>query len=277
MRDTDTANSLEAYKAELTDFFDGLGRKIDGAVKNYEGELAGFFSGLGSVGDIVKRVQAELDRTAATRFSVFEYFNVREETLSDIFADLLDPVGKHGQGDRFLDLFLDEVPSLQSELSRKLGSDFSPSDRRNCKIRREAPTEEKRKRRIDIVLNMPRGRRIGIENKPFAKDLENQVADYLKELEKSDKEARVLYLSGNGKDPDDLSLPKDCAARARCVTVPYRAGGSKSPSVENWIRQCWKECEAERVRWFLKDLLIYVQREPSFQPSDGHSDTEEGQ
>ena len=40
MRDTDTANSLEEHKAELADFFAGLGQKIDGAVTDYEAELA---------------------------------------------------------------------------------------------------------------------------------------------------------------------------------------------------------------------------------------------
>ena len=146
MRDTDTANSVEEYETELVAFFAGLGRKINGAVENYEAELAGFFAGLGLVVDIAKRAQAELDRTAATRFSVFEhYFKVSEETLSDIFADLLAPAGTHGQGDRFLGLFLDEVPSLQGEPSRKLGSGLSPSERRDCKIRREYSTEGQRR------------------------------------------------------------------------------------------------------------------------------------
>ena len=178
MHFTGTANSLEEYKTELADFFTGLGLKINSAVKIYEAELVSFFAGLGPVVDLAKRVQAELDRTAATKFSVFEYFKVPEEALSDIFADLLNPSGRHGQSDRFLRLFLDDVPSLRGESSRKLGSCFSPSDRRDCKIRREYSTEERR--RIDIVLKMPRGRRIGIENKPSSGDSRNQITDYLK-------------------------------------------------------------------------------------------------
>ena len=96
MRDTDTANSVEEYETELADFFAGLGQKIDSTVENYETELAGFFAdldqkingtvtdheaelanffaGLGPVVNIAKRAQAELDRTAATKFSVFNYF-----------------------------------------------------------------------------------------------------------------------------------------------------------------------------------------------------------
>ena len=257
-------DSMKTYEIELKDFFAGLRQEINGAAKSYKAELEGFFAGLGAVVHTAKRLQSELDRTAATRFSVFKYFNVREEALSNMFADLLDPAGTHGQGDHFLHLFLDEVPSLQGEPSRRLGSDLSLSDRRDCKVHREYSTEERR--RIDIVLKMPHGRRIGIENKPSSGDLKDQIADYLKELKKSDKEARVLYLSGNGENPKDFSLPKDPNDRARCVTVPYRAG--ESPSVENWVRQCWRVCEAERVRWFLKDLLAYIQQFNYQTPSD---------
>ena len=246
----DKSESVEVYRTVLEEFFGGLGYEVDKAVQGYVEELAIFSTNLGSVVDIAKQMQAELDRTAATKFSAFEYFNVSEAALSNIFADLLDPAGIHGQGDRFLSQFLNEVPCL--------GDNFSPADRRNCKIYREYSTEERR--RIDIVLIMSNGRRVGIENKPHSRDLKNQIADYLKELEKSDKGARVLYLSGDGKDPANCSLPKECGARKRCLTVAYRKGDRKSPSIENWIQQCWRECEAERVRWFLKDLLAYVRR-----------------
>ena len=249
-------DSMAEYGTGLANFFGGLDRETNNAVENYRAELAGLFSGLGPMVDLAERAQAELDRTAATKFSIFEYFKVPEEALSDIFADLLNPVGRHGQGDRFLHMFLDEVPSLRGKPSGSLGSDFSALERRGCKIHREYSTEERRK--IDIVLNMPNGRRIGIENKPFSQDLENQISDYLNELQWSDEEARVLYLSGNGRDPEDFSLPTDPVGRARCVTVPYRGG--ESPSIEKWIQRCWRDCEAERVRWFLKDLLGYIRR-----------------
>ncbi len=90
MHFTSTANSPEGHdETELEKFFAGLGQKINNAVKNYEAELASFFGGLGPVGDIAIRVQAAVDRTATTKFSIFEYFKVPEEVLSDIFADLL--------------------------------------------------------------------------------------------------------------------------------------------------------------------------------------------
>lgn len=208
--------------------------------------------------NIAKRVQAELDRTAATKFSVFEYFEVPkpEEALSDIFADLLNPAGTHGQGDRFLRLLLDEV---------KLG-DFSRSCLQKCKVSREYLTNERK--RIDIVLEMPDNRWLGIENKPWAAEGEKQVRHYLEYLQSKDANAWILYLSGDGSPPTSL---RGCVDK-NCRTVPYRASGSESLSVENWIRQCWRECEAERVRWFLKDLLAYIQRSFKLSETPGNKE-----
>ena len=67
-------STVENYEVELTSFFAGLGQKISGAVTEHEAELAGFFAGLDPVVNIAKRAQAELDRTAATKFSIFNYF-----------------------------------------------------------------------------------------------------------------------------------------------------------------------------------------------------------
>ena len=79
----------------------------------------------------------------------------------------------------------------------------------------------------------------------------------------------MLYLSGDGSRPVSLQG----YGNTNCRTVPYRESKGESPSVENWLRECWKECEAERVRWFLKDLLAYIQRHFDYRTP---SDTEEG-
>ena len=71
-----------------------------------ENELKTFFAGLRPAVKIAKRAHREMDRRAATRFSASR---VREIHLSRIFADLLNPSGVHGQGDRFLSLFLKQT------------------------------------------------------------------------------------------------------------------------------------------------------------------------
>ena len=243
----------EKHETELKDFFGNLDRKVDRTVdrttKAHRDELTSFFSGLGPAVDIASRAQQEMDRRAATKFSIFDYFHERETDLSRIFAGLLDPSGAHGQGDRFLSLFLKEILPL---LKETLPGYSPPSILHEYKVHLEYPTDKGR--RIDIVLEMPDNHWIGIENKPWAEDGERQVEDYLKYLKKKSSNAWLLYLSGDGEDPklsDESKLPE------HCKTVPYRKN-SNGGSLENWIEQCWRDCEAERVRWFLKDLLEYI-------------------
>ena len=89
----------------------------------------------------------------------------------------------------------------------------------------------------------------------------NQVSDYLRYLRTRTRSvtgpgAWLVYLSGDGKRPE--SLPDDPTDQMRCPTLPYRGAKCGSPSMENWIEKCRAKCEAERVRWFLTDLLEYL-------------------
>ena len=251
-------NDLEAHRNRLKGFFAGLGREIEDAVEEHENRLRRFFAGLRPVVEHTKRAQEKLDRIVATQFSVFEYFRPREIDLSRMFADLLDPAGKHGQGDRFLRLFL---VGIHRSLDETLHREFPLSDIHQAKVHREYRTDKNRS--IDIVLEMPDNHWIGVENKPRAQDQEGQVKDYLEFLQDKVQQsgtgtAWMLYWSGDGKP--SATLPDDTEGQKYCRTVPYRKNGKESPSLENWVRRCWEQCEAEQVRWFLKDLLEYIQR-----------------
>lgn len=240
------------HDVALSDFFAGLDSAVDRARRDHEARLAAFFAGLGPVVDVARRAQAVLDRRVAPRFSVFDYFKERETDLSRAFGGLLDPAGTHGQGDTFLQLFLDEV---RCSLTGELHKGFPDSDTQGCKVYLEYSTNNGR---IDIVLEMPDNRWIGIENKPWAVEQPNQIKTYMEYLLLRSKTPWVLYLSGNGSDPETTEgLPKK--DKERCLTMPYRTRDGKPPSVENWIQRCGELCEAERVRWFLKDFLGYVE------------------
>ena len=156
----------------LSDFFTGLDSATVGARRDHEARLAAFFAGLGPVVAAARRAQAVLDRRVAPQFSVFDYFKERETDLSRAFGGLLDPAGTHGQGDTFLQLFLDEI---RCSLGEDLRDNFPCSDTQECDVRLEYPTD---KGRIDIVLEMPGNRWIGIENKPWAPEQENQISNY---------------------------------------------------------------------------------------------------
>lgn len=244
----------------LPDFFAGLGSALDRARRTHEADLAAFFAGLGPVvaaarraQAVLDRKQAMLDRRVAPQFSVFDYSKEQETNLSCAFGRLLDPAGTHGQDDVFLELFLGEI--------RRLREDFPYPDTRGCKVYLEYTTNGGR---IDIVLEMPGKHWIGIENKPWAAEQENQVTNYMTYLEELAESveggtAWILYLSGDGSDPETTEGLSE-EQISRCLTMPYRTRNEKLPSVENWIRRCGERCEAERVRWFLKDFLEYVEK-----------------
>ncbi len=253
---------------QLRDFFGKLGAKVDCAIGTCRDELTGFFSGLGTAVDIAKRTQEELDRIAATQFSVFSYFRPVETNLSRIFVDLLRPSGSHGQGDLFLRLFLDGLKDTDG-LSKGMISSLSSHNLRECKVHREFPTQAYRDKapgRIDIVLKMPDNVWIGIENKPWAEDQDQQIKFYLEDLRERGT-GLMLYLSKDGNNPAEWPNLDD-EARDCCLTVPYRRGNNGRPSLEHWIEKCRERCEAEVVRWFLKDLLHFIRREFVFRAHD---------
>ena len=273
------------YKTQLSDFFRNLGEEVDDSINIYKVELTNFFASLRPAVDIATRAQAELDRIAATRFSVFGYFRERETDLSRIFADLLDPSGSHGQGDSFLRLFVAELTRQENGWPNKLGGVLPNVSLDGCKTHLEFWTgkgggSDEKKGRIDIVLEIPYEEFwIGIENKPWAGDQKGQISHYLDTLRKKSrkKNARMLYLSGDGTEPsEDAWEGSDDKKRDRslCLTIPYRQNSDERLSLENWLQQCWEQCEAERVRWFLKDLLEYIKSQ--FENS-AHTEPENGE
>ena len=246
------------HSAGLSAFFEGLEINTNLAASSHTADLLTFVTGLGSAVRIAQRAQAELDRRAAPRFSLFDFFHERETDLSRVFGGLLDPSGTHGQGDTFLRLFLDEVRGV---LDGEVLGRFPAGNLRDSRVYLEHHTDTGRS--IDIVVRVRGDTWIGIENKPWAGEQPNQVSDYLKYLRTragsdTDPDAWLVYLSGDGKRPE--TLPDDPEDRIRCPTLPYRGAECGSPSLASWVEKCRIECKAERVRWFLTDLFEYMRK-----------------
>ena len=255
---------VSAHSSGLSAFFEGLKIETNLAASSHTADLQAFFTGLGPAVRIAQRAQAELDRRAATRFSLFDFFHERETDLSRVFGGLLDPGGTHGQGDTFLRLFLDEVREV---LDGEVHGRFPAGNFGGSRVYLEHHTDTGRS--IDIVVRVRGDTWIGIENKPWAREQHDQVSDYLKYLrtragQETDPDAWLVYLSGDGKPPG--TRPDDPKARMHCPTLPYRGAQPGSPSLENWVEKCRIECEAERVRWFLTDLLEYIRK--WFEPAE---------
>lgn len=233
----------------LQGLFDGLARVLATETAQHETDLGTFFAGLAPAVSVASEAQRVLDRVAATQFSVFHFFKENENLVSGIFADLLRPDGSHGQGTAFLRLFLREIDRGGKCSIRKAG-DYGALER--CSVYTEYGTSARR--RIDIVLKL-RDKWIGIENKPWAGDQRHQLQDYLDFLREKDKEACVLYLSGDGWDAASIR-DED---REHYLTIPYGLT-KRGPSIAHWVAECHRHCRAENVRWFLNDLLMYIAR-----------------
>lgn len=312
--DTDSSDLGE----RLPVFFGGLDEAVAPVQKRLDGErrlletqaaelpdrLRSFFAGLAPAIEVARSAQAELDRRLATQFSTFadffHFIHKKENTLSRVFASLLDPRGSHGQGCRFLDALSDEVRASMGRTPSSVCPEdpgvrpetAPPPAHDECQIHTEYGFTKKfakkgRSGSIDIVIRWPASKYwIGIENKPWAAEQEEQIKEYFDALldKVSSGEAiatdrvLVLYFSGNGACP--TTAPEDPMKRARCITMPYLAA-SNGPSVEGWIRRCRATCEAERIRWFLAELEDYIQKDPHFRseheltPDEEESDDDE--
>ena len=173
-----------------------------------------------------RMVEGELDRHLARRFNTFRYIRDDELGLSRIIADLLDPVGEHGQGTIFLEamLALLEVAPEASDSGRprhtasgrggraatleRLAGRLGSTAADKIRVRQERGAGG---RFIDITVDIPTDDGhfcLAFENKPYAGDQHRQCRDYLKFL---DREYRgrflLVYVPPRFRMPDESSLP----------------------------------------------------------------------
>ncbi|MGD1095879.1 MAG: PD-(D/E)XK nuclease family protein [Bryobacteraceae bacterium] len=201
----------------------------------------------GSVATRIEQFQEEsraADLYEATGFTVFDYIDPNENCLSDVIYDLLDPSGKHGQGRVFQDLLLEAI-GVQHESVRL---PFRVK-REDCTLYCASP-----ERRIDITLEVA-GFGIGIENKPFHYEAEDQLKDYSLHLrQKYGQRFMLVYLSGDGSRPDSIDQADLGLLRKnnQFKNLAYPTG------LCHWLERCVQECKAEKVRWFLEEFAEYV-------------------
>ncbi len=227
-----------------------------------------------------RMVERELDRHLARRFNVFRYVRDDELGLSQIIAELLDPTAEHGQGTTFLKAMLE-----------LLGVPLRLTDTDRIRVLQERGIPGPRF--IDVTVDIPTDDGLfclAFENKPYAEDQRNQCRDYLRFLEKQYGERCLLvYLPAHYRMPDESSLSKADRQRWRNEfrVLPYvpsdaslggddhsdgdgpalvrpdspedDAAAGDSTSLADWFGTCCKLCDAERLRWFLREAQLYCQ------------------
>lgn len=233
-------------EARIADFFETGRALLKGYQTDMERRAGNFLSNLKFRFDIFRDTKREMDLHVASDFNVFSYIRPDEDRLSDMIAELLRPNGKHGQGDVFL-----------KEMLNTIGKSAS-YDAEGVRVVREDPTThiKKSNRSIDITIDFGKFG-VGIENKPWAGEQEEQIKDYQDHLNKKYGGNFVLiFLSGDGSEPESIGEEekRKLQQRGNLLTLSYPV------EFKNWLERCCKECQAEKIRWFLRDFVEFVER-----------------
>lgn len=205
-----------------------------------------YFSELKFRLNIIKKQSYETELFLSSRFNVFDYIYVDENQLSDLIADLLNPNGKHGQRDIFLNEFVKLIKKTE------FLQEVFPV------VYREVGTTlmSKTQRRMDILIEWSE-HGIMIENKPWADDQDDQIWDYKKNLERRFNENYIIvYLSKHYQEPALNSINKEDLERLKhndqFIIISFEN------DLKMWISNCIKECCSEKIRWFLRDFYDYL-------------------
>jgi hypothetical protein len=229
-------------------FFSSCRRAIAAHHKSLRFDVARVFKETGTRLAAHRSAQRAQDQVEASAFNVFQWLKPDENFLSDIFAELLDTEGAHGQGPLFLAelLQISGVPLIE-------GLEQARARREEGTLLIDNPL-----RRIDISVLFPRLQfGIGIENKPWASDEVDQVADYVRQMRQRYGERFLfLYWSGHGEMPTSLQPEeREFLERQNRLRV-----WSYQREVREWLQASRQACRAWKVNWFLDDLLDYLAR-----------------
>ncbi len=212
--------------------------------KAYREKLSKFFEPLIFNYRVAKEVKKYTDRYLASDFNLVEVMKPDEEEISYLIKRLLDPNGGHGQGELFLGKFLETLEKKPEWLKDVPLSQVS--------VETEHLTD--RGRKIDVFLKFPEGV-IAIENKLGAGEQENQLQDYVEYLKRRWNNFLLIYLDALGREAGSI----DGKFKGRLKEEGSFAELSYKEFVLPWLRECLKECEADKMRWFLRDFISWIE------------------
>ena len=184
-----------------------------------------------------------LMRATGSHFNLFQVLGIGHyevKTHSPILAELLNPKGRHCQGEVFLKLFLENINIEADEFEAK-------SSTVKTEYHLGTKTEDAGGR-IDIVIEDSRHRRILIENKIYASDQEKQLSRY----RKFDDNAYLFYLTLYGNPPLNLTEEEMNKTKSKCI--------SYKDHIHAWLIDCRKEVAClPSIREMLSQYIALIE------------------
>jgi len=185
----------------------------------------------------------------AKSFNLIKLLNPtnEENKFSDIIKLLLDPNGEHAQGDIFLKLFFKTVLKLRNNQIDNFPLDHLSL--KEAKILREKSMETKR---VDLLIdpkneNLPV---IALENKIWAPETKEQLKKYFEYLKSKYKNFILIFLTPYGRQAK--TAPETKEQLKKYFECSYK------DLLKPWLKECLKECKAEKVRFFIQDFIDWI-------------------
>lgn len=187
-------------------------------------------------------------------FSLFSLFKPNEMSISRCLAFLLDKNESHAQNKLFInsfyDQFLDDYTYPQ-ETFIQLEKNINISKNKGL-----------RSRRLDIYIETKQ-LIIGIENKPWANDSENQLNDYADWLhhyaEKSGKNWKLIYISTSEFSEFSLSEKKQNKYIDKVLYISFY-------EIKKWLDDTAPFVKSPHVKVFTESFSDYINRSINIEP-----------
>lgn len=193
----------------------------------------------------IQEAQRRYADQLAPGFHLVEHLRNDEMALSRYLALLLDTRGTHAQGDLFL-----------RHLIERLGPSaawINPDELVSVMLEQQANGQ----RRLDIYLVFRNGV-LGIENKPWADDQQDQLRDYAGFLKASAAGGNWLLVYVCNEEPSEYSIDHEAL---QVLADEGHYGRFDCRQLAEWLEYCACFARAPKVRLFAEELARYVRRE----------------
>ncbi|MBV5342046.1 MAG: PD-(D/E)XK nuclease family protein [Deltaproteobacteria bacterium] len=177
-------------------------------------------------------------------FRILDRFDDEEKGHSAFLAELLNPKGKHGRGNLFLNLFID---NLKEEITNdKLDGYLSGNEECNFFVETEKSTMDGR---IDILIRSDK-LLIAIENKIYAEDQPKQLERYKQYLNSFKAENVLIYLTLYGYDPSNASKGILHDEDYYCISYDF---------IVAWLKACLDICKITHLKTIIEQYIQCVE------------------